>query len=281
VGLGVLVGGFLAFDLTVTNESEHASQRRLDEEIRRALPTTLARALRQDPSTSRSHLVPGPSLGPERPGAWLGVISIPSISLRQVVVEGTGREQLALGPGHYSETAALGSRGNAAIAGHRTTFGGPFLHLDQLHRGEDIIVTTPHGAYRYAVSRVEVVAPTDVDVLAPSSGPTLTLTTCTPAFSATSRLVVVARLASSSMFHSTHVTRVAAPPMAPSMLIEPESWWAPVGYAAALALIGAAAGVALGRTRHRATVVVGAAALGLPLLFLLYGALALEMPGSW
>ena len=50
------------------------------------------------------------------------------------VIEGTGRDVLALGVGHYVGTAGPGEVGNFALAGHRTTYGRPFHDIDRLRR---------------------------------------------------------------------------------------------------------------------------------------------------
>ena len=47
-----------------------------------------------------------------------------------------------------------GQLGNAAIAGHRTTYGAPFNRLDELVAGDPIVVTTLAGTFRYTVARV-------------------------------------------------------------------------------------------------------------------------------
>ncbi len=44
----------------------------------------------------------------------------------RVGVQGTNVGDLRKGPGHYLNTPFPGEPGNAAIAGHRTTFGAPF-----------------------------------------------------------------------------------------------------------------------------------------------------------
>jgi sortase A len=129
-------------------------------------------------------------------GGPVGTLDIPEIGVDQVVVEGTGSAQLAVGPGHYIDTPLPGQPGNVGIAGHRTTHGRPFYDLNLLVTGDPITVTTLQGSFRYRVVRSEVVAPTDLSVLAPSTVPELTLTTCTPRYSAAQRLVVVARLLS-------------------------------------------------------------------------------------
>src|SRR5437899_6262166 len=88
-----------------------------------------------------------------------------------------------------------GEQGNAAIAGHRTTYGAPFNRLDELAPGDDVLVTTLKGSFTYKVATTHVVKPDQVEVLDPTPAPTLTLTTCNPKYSASQRLVVVANLA--------------------------------------------------------------------------------------
>ena len=130
-------------------------------------------------------------------GALVGRIQIPAIGLSQYVVEGTDASDLSLGPGHYAGTPLLGEVGNVGIAGHRTTYGAPFDHLDEVKPCDDVYLTSPTGEqYRYVVTKAPfAVLPTDVAVLDQTTYNELTLTTCTPKFSATERLVVVARLA--------------------------------------------------------------------------------------
>src|SRR5581483_11302768 len=107
----------------------------------------------------------------------------------------TGDADLRKGPGHYPETPLPGEQGNAAIAGHRTTYGAPFNRLDELSPGDEVLVTTVKGSFTYKVAMTHVVKPNQVEVLNPTPTPTLTLTTCNPKYSAKERLVVVADLA--------------------------------------------------------------------------------------
>jgi sortase A len=127
-------------------------------------------------------------------GEAVGTIEIPRIGVDKVVVEGTGREDLKKGPGHYPGTPLPGQVGNAAIAGHRTTYGQPFFDLDKLAPGDEIITTTLAGTYTYKVSETLVVQPEDVYVVADTPDAQLTLTTCNPKFSARERLVIKADL---------------------------------------------------------------------------------------
>lgn len=121
-------------------------------------------------------------------------IVIPKIGLDQVVLEGTDAETLEKGPGHYPETANPGDKGNIGIAGHRVTYARSFNRIDELKPGDSIILETLGAIYEYRVERSEVTAPEDVSNLRPTEDSRLTLTTCTPKYSAQSRLNVVAKL---------------------------------------------------------------------------------------
>jgi sortase A len=151
-----------------------------------------ASALRNGAGASRTGTV-SPPLPP--PGGALDHLVIPAIGVDRYVVQGVDENDLQEGPGHYPGTALPGQPGNVAIAGHRTTFGAPFFRLNELVRGDLIYLTDLSGTtWVYSVQRQWVVAPTDVAVLDPTRADDLTLTTCTPRFLATSRLVVRAQL---------------------------------------------------------------------------------------
>jgi sortase A len=132
-------------------------------------------------------------VAPPKLGAPLAIIRIPRIHLDMVVVNGATTETLKLGPGHYLGTAyPWEEHGTVAIAGHRTTYLHPFWSLDALRRGDLIRLVTAHGAFDYRVSRTATIWPWENEVLDQTKNPTLVLTTCTPRFSASHRLVVFA-----------------------------------------------------------------------------------------
>jgi sortase A len=89
-----------------------------------------------------------------------------------------------------------GQLGNSAIAGHRTTYGQPFYRLDEVAAGDEIVLTTVQGRFVYRATGSEVVAPEQSEVVATTDPTvaTLTLTTCTPRYTASQRLVVRADL---------------------------------------------------------------------------------------
>ena len=134
-----------------------------------------------------------PESSPET-GSELGRIIIPKLELEKVIVEGVDRSSLKIGPGHMPWTPLPGQPGNSVISGHRTTYGAPFSRLDEVEKGDEILIETVLGTHTYIVREIHVVLPTDVWVTNRRPGAWLTLTTCTPRFSARQRLVIVAEL---------------------------------------------------------------------------------------
>lgn len=67
------------------------------------------------------------------------------------VLQGTGEETLATGPGHYIDTAMPGQPGNFAVAGHRVGKGAPFNDLDLLSSCDAIVVETAGQWFVYRV----------------------------------------------------------------------------------------------------------------------------------
>lgn len=128
------------------------------------------------------------------PGGVVAEITIPSIGVDQFVVEGTGEDSLQRGPGHYVGTPLPGQHGNAAIAGHRTTYGAPFNRLGDVRPGDSIIARTATGTYLYTAAATQVVSPSQTSVVDDYGDDRLTLTTCTPEFTATHRLILIAAL---------------------------------------------------------------------------------------
>ncbi len=142
---------------------------------------------------------------PGRPhlGQALAQLRIAAAGVDDVIVEGARPADLKKGPGHIASTVLPGQPGAFAVSGHRTTYSSPFYHLDRLHTGDRIAVSTATAVYTYAVTGSTVVPPDDTAVLRDVAGPhgpqpTIVLTTCTPAYSATSRLAVFGRLTATS-----------------------------------------------------------------------------------
>ena len=67
------------------------------------------------------------------------------------MVEGVDLKYLSEGPGHFPGTPLPGQAGNAAVAGHRTTYKAPFNRIDELQPGDKIFITTLQGHFTYKV----------------------------------------------------------------------------------------------------------------------------------
>ncbi len=110
-------------------------------------------------------------------GSPLGRIEINSIGLAAMIMEGVDGKTLRHAVGHVPGTALPGQRGNVGIAGHRDTF---FRGLRNIHKDDEITLTTLNGSDRYRVDFTEVVEPTSTEVLNNSADAILTLVTCYP-----------------------------------------------------------------------------------------------------
>ena len=127
-------------------------------------------------------------------GEAIAQIVAPVMGLDSIVVSGTAVSDLRKGPGHYTDSAPLCSTGNAAIAGHRTTYGSPFGDIANLKFGDEIRVNTPYGNCIYTVTERFIVEPSDTWVVKDQGDNRLTLTSCHPKYSAAQRYIVVAKL---------------------------------------------------------------------------------------
>jgi sortase A len=127
-------------------------------------------------------------------GQPIGRLEAPSIGLEVIVVQGTDAADLRKGPGHYPGTSLPGVGATVAIAGHRTTYGAPFRHVDSLEKGDRITMRMPYGRLTYRVERTRIVDPSAVGVVRDVGHEQLVLTACHPLYSAAQRIVVFARL---------------------------------------------------------------------------------------
>jgi sortase A len=109
-------------------------------------------------------------------GTPVGIVEIGRLRTQDVVVEGVASEQTSRAPGHVPGTAGLGQPGNSVVVARREAFGGAFSHLDRLHPGDDIVVTTTQGQSVYVVREVRSVKADDA-LYAPSDDDRLTLVT--------------------------------------------------------------------------------------------------------
>ena len=218
ITLGVLTFGFIAYQLWGTGIQTSRAQDQLEREFEDKLaalpapadtiaPVTTDPAVVSSTDPPASQATPTDTTVPAGPvdqdygvvedGDGIGKITIPKIGVHAYYVAGVSVHDLRTGVGHFPASVVPGQLGNAALAAHRTTYGGIFFHLDQLDPGDDIeIQTVIGGAYVYVVTSSEVVDPSDFHVVTDSdpTKATLTLITCTPPHKSTQRLVVHAEL---------------------------------------------------------------------------------------
>jgi sortase A len=127
------------------------------------------------------------------PGEPIGRIEIPRLGVSVIVAEGVAYRTLRRAVGHIPGTALPGAAGNVGIAGHRDSF---FRPLKDIQTGDEVVLTTAWGTWRYVVDSTDIVRPSDTAVLDATSRPTLTLVTCYPFYyvgSAPKRFIVQAR----------------------------------------------------------------------------------------
>jgi LPXTG-site transpeptidase (sortase) family protein len=137
---------------------------------------------------------------PYNPAVPSASIVIPRLGIHAPVydrgVDGLGRLPIAHGYAvtHFRYSAPLGARGNYVIYGHDDIEGQIFRYLDQLRPGDRVYLHHGVHEYVYQVTGSQVVVPTQVSVLNPTSWASLTMISCTPYWVDTHRIVVRATL---------------------------------------------------------------------------------------
>ncbi|MFF0751231.1 class E sortase [Streptomyces sp. NPDC004267] len=144
--------------------------------------------------------------GAFEPGKGFAIMYIPKLDVVVPIAEGTSKtEVLDKGMvGHYGEGSLktampADKQGNFAVAGHRNTHGEPFRYINRLQPGDPIVVETRDAYYTYEMASIlPQTPPSNVTVIAPvpkqsgfkGPGRYITLTTCTPEFTSTYRMIV-------------------------------------------------------------------------------------------
>ncbi|MFF6775633.1 class E sortase [Streptomyces sp. NPDC012637] len=148
--------------------------------------------------------------GAFEPGTGFAIMYIPKLDVVVPVAEGINKTKvLDKGMvGHYAEgqlKTAMPSdkQGNFAVAGHRNTHGEPFRYINRLQPGDPIVVETRDAYYTYEMASIlPQTSPSNVAVIDPvpkgsgftGPGRYITLTTCTPEFTSTYRMIVWGKL---------------------------------------------------------------------------------------
>ncbi|AEW95454.1 MULTISPECIES: class E sortase [Streptomycetaceae] len=192
ITLGALMLLFVAYQLWWTNVLAHEAANGAASTLQHEWAGEHGRSDARDP-------------GAFSPGQGFAIIYIPKLDVKAPIAEGVDKHGvLDRGMvGHYSgalETAMPWDKsGNFALAGHRNTHGEPFRYINKLVPGDKVVVETSSTYYTYEVtSFLPQTSPSNIGVIKPvpaGSGFTrpgryITLTTCTPEFTSTYRMIV-------------------------------------------------------------------------------------------
>lgn len=164
-GLGTLA--YCGFVLTDAWLFQLEQRQEFQVELSEPAPTARERAISID-----LHAPP-----PVSPVGLIGRLQIPRLNLSVMVVEGADAGTLQRAVGHIPGTALPGMPGNTGLSGHRDTF---FRPLQDVRHHDLIKFTTRLGTYRYRVTSIKVVSPTEITVLDSIGTESLTLVTCHP-----------------------------------------------------------------------------------------------------
>ncbi|MBT2542784.1 class E sortase [Streptomyces sp. ISL-44] len=201
ITLGLVMLLFVAYQLWYTNI---VAGRAAD-----GAAGTLEQTWQRDPGTGTDGAAAPPVTAFE-PGQGFAILHIPKLDVKVPVAEGISKPKvLDRGMvGHYGEGSLktampADKQGNFAVAGHRNTHGEPFRFINRLVPGDPVVVETRDAYYTYEMtSALAQTPPTNVAVLKPvpegsgftEAGRYITLTTCTPEFTSTYRMIVWGRM---------------------------------------------------------------------------------------
>ena len=127
-----------------------------------------------DQETTRGRSIP---MAKPAVGTTVGRVEMPRLKISAIVRYGSDEKTLKRAVGLVPGTALPGQPGNVGVAAHRDTF---FRNLRGVQIGDRIKLTTPSGDWEYEVESTKIVRPKNVEVLAPTPEPAMTLVTCYP-----------------------------------------------------------------------------------------------------
>lgn len=123
----------------------------------------------------------------QKPWPWADTypvarLQIPRLGYDEIVLDGATPRTLAFGPARLYSGANFGEPGNLVLAGHRTSW---FRPLETVAKDDSIQITwfdkrARQHSRTYQVSKIQIVNPEDVSLLAPTDEDALTLITCYP-----------------------------------------------------------------------------------------------------
>ncbi|MFL6114632.1 MAG: class E sortase [Catenulispora sp.] len=195
ISLGAVLALYVVYTLWWTNVEAHKAAATESKQIQQQFQQQL-----QKPGANPA--APLPTVF--RPSEGFGLMTIPAIGKADIpVMQGTDKEKvLDKGAvGHYTTPKTAmpwDATGNFAVAAHRRTYGEPFRYINQLKIGDHVVVETARGWFVYTLDKeLPQTDPGNIGTIAPvpkggpytKPGRYLTLTTCTPEWASTYRLI--------------------------------------------------------------------------------------------
>lgn len=113
-----------------------------------------------------------PSIGEE-----FATLEIPDLNFKEAIYHGDSDMELRKGIGHFSGSTMPGENGNVIISGHKHTF---FRPIENIKVGNEVLVTTNYGTFKYKVSEIKIVSKNDTSELRVLNHERLTMYTCYP-----------------------------------------------------------------------------------------------------
>ena len=276
ISTGVLLLLFVAYQLWGTGLAESQAQSKLKSQF--ITSTTPATPATDTPTTTT--LPPPPTKGDV-----VAQIIIDKIDVDKFVIAGVGYKELEKGPGLFAGSPLPGQLGNVSIAGHRTTFGAPFGRVNELVKGDRIVMKTSRGEFVYLVTGAPtIVKASDVDVIR-TVDPTraiLTLVTCHPKWTSENRMIISAELEPKVI--AQKATVFVADATEPDAVLtegwfhDPSAWPMVILFAFLLIAIAGIARWWAGKKWRAVIVYPVAAVVFLPTLFVFFGYLTRLLP---
>lgn len=126
----------------------------------------------------------------------IGQLTVASADIQALpITRGLDDSTLNTGMAGAYPWSGPGQSGVFALAAHRVGAGGPFRHLDQVHVGDRITVSTTKQAFEYRVTSNLTVDASNTSVLnGPKDESRIVLITCTPLDTFAQRIVVTGML---------------------------------------------------------------------------------------
>lgn len=123
-------------------------------------------------------------------------LQIAGIGVDGTIFEGNSVEMLNKGIWRRPKSSTPDKGGNTVLVAHRFLYrSGPntFYLLDKVKIGDEVSIWWNKARYTYQVTETKTVDPDALEIEHPTEDTRLTLYTCAPLFSASKRLVVIAK----------------------------------------------------------------------------------------